>query len=451
MTVHIRVRNFQSLKDATLDVQGFTVITGPNNSGKTALVRAIRGAIQNTRGSSFVRHGEAKAIVDLKFDDGRTLTWEKGAKVKPTYILDGGEPLYPGSGVPDEVREFGIRPIEAGGKDIWPQIAPQFHQVFLIDQAGSVLAEAVADVERVSQLNRALKASKSDHAKTSTTLQIRLTDVKNYTAELSLFDGLDEVVVEVQEIEAGLQKGEQIQRAVVGFSALLDRLQEAEGAVDFLAGIEQIELPPETDVQAASKLLETKEMLGGLRGRLEAAKAQEAHWAPLDGVQAPPTEALRKDLDGLRELQDLSSRREAAKTDEARWAPLEGVGVPPAEVLRELGQTLKELGEKRGLSTRLDAAKAGVTQWEALGGVKLEADEIQATKVLAVLGGVRVLQQRWTSATERCSALETEVQKAVKVEADTEAAVQALLVELGECPVCKGECPVCKGREAQTC
>ena len=33
--------NFQSLKDVTAVIDGMTVVTGPNNSGKTALMRAV--------------------------------------------------------------------------------------------------------------------------------------------------------------------------------------------------------------------------------------------------------------------------------------------------------------------------------------------------------------------------------------------------------------------------
>ena len=124
----VRVKDFQSIADASITVDGFTVITGPNNSGKSALMRAIRGAFQNTRGSGFVRHKKAKTSVEVEFSDGNKLEWSKGTakSAKPTYVINNGSPIHPGQAVPDEVRDLGIKPIMAGGRDIWPQFAPQF-------------------------------------------------------------------------------------------------------------------------------------------------------------------------------------------------------------------------------------------------------------------------------------------------------------------------------------
>ena len=34
MAVKVQVKNFQSLKDVELEIEGFTALSGPNNSGK---------------------------------------------------------------------------------------------------------------------------------------------------------------------------------------------------------------------------------------------------------------------------------------------------------------------------------------------------------------------------------------------------------------------------------
>ena len=65
MAVKVQVKNFQSLKDVELEIEGFTALSGPNNSGKSALMRAIRGVFQNTGGTSFITHGEKEMEVSL--------------------------------------------------------------------------------------------------------------------------------------------------------------------------------------------------------------------------------------------------------------------------------------------------------------------------------------------------------------------------------------------------
>ena len=400
MTVKVRVRNFQSIKDATLDIQGFTVVTGPNNSGKTAFMRAIRGAVQNTKGSAFVRQGSASTEVDLTFDDGHTLTWKKGAaksKIRPTYIVDGGDPIYPGASVPDEVRALGIRPIKANGKDIWPQIAAQFHQVFLIDEPGSALAEAVADVERVGQLNEALTSAKKEHTKASSVLEVRRTDVDTLTKELAGFDGLDDVEVEVRAAETDLARAAKIRKAAEGVVALQARLQGAEAFVESLEGVEQIRLPPEVAFKGPQDTLEERDALLGISARLGAAGARVAHWSPLDGVYAPP-----------------------------------------AEEMAALRQTYDDLEDHRSLSKRLEAAKVAVDEWGTLEGVGLDADEAPATKLFSALGVVVDLDRRWIKARTQCENLENRVVEAEEEVAQAENDFLEYLAELGECPICGG-------------
>ncbi|MBK8562250.1 MAG: AAA family ATPase [Saprospiraceae bacterium] len=38
----IRIQNFRSLQDVTLDLQDVNLLIGPNNSGKTNLMKALR-------------------------------------------------------------------------------------------------------------------------------------------------------------------------------------------------------------------------------------------------------------------------------------------------------------------------------------------------------------------------------------------------------------------------
>ena len=80
MTTKVKIKDFQSIEKADLEISGFTVITGKNNSGKSAVQRAIRGVFQNTRGHAFVRHEKPHSEVSLSFEDGNSVTWLKGKK-----------------------------------------------------------------------------------------------------------------------------------------------------------------------------------------------------------------------------------------------------------------------------------------------------------------------------------------------------------------------------------
>lgn len=234
----VRVKNFQSIKDAEVDIEGFTVITGPNNSGKTALIRALRGAFQNTSGTGFVRHGEKSCRVEVDLGPEEGFAWEKKATGKASYEF-GSKVVHPGkSAIPQEVSDLGVCSIDAGSEKIWPQIANQFTgQVFLVDQTGSALAEAVADVERVGKLNRALKGAESDLRSANSELKVRKKDLKAFEEELLLFEGVDKVQETVASVEALLEKTSKIGRAVTGLSVMRDRLVSATATVSQLSGV----------------------------------------------------------------------------------------------------------------------------------------------------------------------------------------------------------------------
>jgi AAA15 family ATPase/GTPase len=45
--MHARIENFQSHADTQVEIEGFTVILGPSNHGKSALVRAVAAALRS--------------------------------------------------------------------------------------------------------------------------------------------------------------------------------------------------------------------------------------------------------------------------------------------------------------------------------------------------------------------------------------------------------------------
>ena len=87
--------------------------------------------------------------------------------------------IYPGREVPSEVQALGVSSIEVGTQTVWPQIASQFSgQIFLLDQSGAVVAETIADVDRVGSLTDALRLCESDRKGLKSALEIRKTDLK---------------------------------------------------------------------------------------------------------------------------------------------------------------------------------------------------------------------------------------------------------------------------------
>lgn len=400
MPYRVKVSNYQSIRKAEITVSGLTAITGPNNSGKTALIRAITGVFTNTPGTAFVRHGAEFTEVEIEFlgEDGGSIRWKKGPKVKPEYSINGGPGLNPGRGVPDEIAGFMVVPIQAGGSDIWPQLAQQFSgQLFLLDKSGAVVAEAVADVERVGRLTRALKLSESDKRSARSSLKVRRQDEISLEASLQVFDGLPDVEAAVQQVLALRESMKQTAADVREFRDLSQRHREATETIETLLPAEDIQLPPPAVVQAA-----------------------------------------RVDGNKLRVVADLQRRiRRSAMVIDA----LEGADAVVVPGPGDAQATKKELGEWGRLQKRWIAARQGVQDAEEAAAATqahpVDPDAVGAAqRVSKAMGMFSGFRSQMASGQQRIQGLEAELtQKDADLE-QAEQEVQALLQEVGACPTC---------------
>lgn len=196
----IKVENFQSISKAEIEVKGLTVITGQNNTGKSALARSIIGAFTNLRGNSFVRQGTQVAKVDISFDDGNHVIWSKGKNTNQ-YEINGKLIQKVGSDVPNEILNLGVKSVVVDGKEIHPQFAKQFQQVFLIDLPPSSLASALSDVDIIQKLEQATSNLRSDIKNHISLNNAKREEFNKEKIRLEQFNGLDDIETQAQRIE----------------------------------------------------------------------------------------------------------------------------------------------------------------------------------------------------------------------------------------------------------
>lgn len=408
MTIQVRVRNFQSIEDASIVIEGLTVLTGTNNSGKSAMFRAIRGAFSNARGTDFVRVGTTHCVVDLSFEDGQTLTWKKGSGGINDYVVNKTEFKRVGAGVPAEAQVFGVAPIRVADTELWPQIAPQITgAVFLLDQTGSVIAEAVADVDRVNQLSRALKNCESDRRTAKNDLKLRVEDGAELQKRRDSFTHLDAVVTDLDTIEKRHQQGDKIAKAYSNLEKLGARHRRAAEEVDMLYGLDEISslVPSEEKMRAARETERELKELQGLRDR----------WL------------------GARELVTALSGLEEAVSK-----------LPSDDRMAFAGKLRQGIGVTVELVLRHDKAKADLQLAEAadaaIQGVRLDDEKFaKAAKFTKAMATTRGLSSRYT----RCRDEVAEISKALRDgEAQAQETLQKLSAVLGsfaECPTCGGD------------
>ena len=309
MTTKVKIKDFQSIEKADLEIKGFTVITGKNNSGKSAVQRAIRGVFQNARGNSFVRHGATHCEVSLDFEDGNSVTWKKGKK-ENKYVINGKEYDKVGAKTPAPLEDFMVQPITAGGREIWSQFAPQFTgQVFLLNDTGSVLAEAISDVERVQTLNKAMKQSERDKRSANSTLKVRKTDEKAVQTELEHYAGLNALGLLLDTIESLETKIEKIDRVVSLLTTYISKRDELLSEITHLTGVTSIQTPDTTKLEGVS---DTMKDLALLLDQYEEASVTVSSLHGVSTIELPSEGDLLALEGEISTLQDLHRGRERA-------------------------------------------------------------------------------------------------------------------------------------------
>lgn len=160
------IRNFQSLALVELIIEGFTVIKGDSNIGKSSLVRAITSALYGRAGDDFVRRGTESASVQIegapKIGGGTfDVEWNKGKGVN-YFKIDGQKYDKVARDVPVHLPKFGYHEIQVGDDWINPQVSQQHDRVFLLDRSGSYVHDIISQASRLSVLLRADRSCGSD-------------------------------------------------------------------------------------------------------------------------------------------------------------------------------------------------------------------------------------------------------------------------------------------------
>jgi exonuclease SbcC len=140
MIRRIILQNYMSHAYTVIEpANGLTVLVGPNNCGKSAVVTALETLCNNASGAYMVRHDEKEARVTLETDDGHTFVWKrKGNAV--SYIIDGREIHRVRGSVPEDLHKLLRLPkVDAGeiGEPFDIHFGTQKSPIFLLNEPES--------------------------------------------------------------------------------------------------------------------------------------------------------------------------------------------------------------------------------------------------------------------------------------------------------------------------
>ena len=93
----VTIENFQSISKGELEfTQGINIIVGQSNSGKSAILRAVKGAVLNTSGSQkYIKNGTKGFKVGIEYQ-GNSIEWSRTSR-SPEYVINGEKYAKTGS------------------------------------------------------------------------------------------------------------------------------------------------------------------------------------------------------------------------------------------------------------------------------------------------------------------------------------------------------------------
>lgn len=296
----LHIEDFQSHAKTSLGLPGpgqLCVITGHTDSGKTAIVRALRLLIYNTpQGNDYIRVGRTQAAVAIEMTDGCKVIRERSrGSVNRYRVTKPGESPQVlegfGNSVPLEVQEAtGVRVVSIGESlDLTLNLSEQLDGPFLgksvSGPAKAKILGALAGTEEVDEAQRGLGTDLHRANQEEKRLADTVQRLETKTAEY------DYLPVLAQKIEAM----DSLLNAVKITQGKLCNLQAAKAGLDSLNSLRIDALSVLTRwaglagaitlAQSAQNNTTTLQALTGYKSALERIADEFAKWYPLARVR----------------------------------------------------------------------------------------------------------------------------------------------------------------------
>lgn len=288
MIKQLIIHNFQSHADTVLDLDlGVNLITGQSDSGKTAIIRALKWLATNRPLGDGFRSWDSKdaTSVSVLLDDESLLT-HRPSKYILTKNLEVSEWNAVGTGVPETVQQT----LNISDLSWQSQMDPPF---LLSDSPGEVARtlNEVADLDKIDStlvnINRMARDNRqqlTECAQRKQQLEIELSQYRRLDGQLKMIVLLKEQERKAGELDALWDTGERLVREVKRSNDKLAPIKQIADKGNELAVLMSMERKAEGLESLVEKGEAVRTEIAHLRVRLERVKDTADSEAMLDGL-----------------------------------------------------------------------------------------------------------------------------------------------------------------------
>jgi exonuclease SbcC len=427
MITRITLENYMSHARTVIEpAAGLTVLVGPNNCGKSAVVSALQTVCGDHAGDFMVRHGEKACQVTLETDDGHVVTWRR-IKGKVSYVIDGTEVHRVGRGnLPDGLDEIlKLCKVEHpnGDKEFDVHFGNQKLPIFLIDQEGDAAAffSTASDAEKLLEVQKKHKEKVTQRRRQQRDLNEEVAELDMILAALAPLDDADEALKNAEKEQSALAEAHENAKELgllIGEVENRTTVAAYHGALGAVLGM--IGAPPVLEETAA--LEECIERMVAMGRQLDRFARRSEELTPLAEPPVLEDESALTDV-GVR----LSSqvRRVAALGAEVR--ALVVLCDPPAvEDVGALAEFVRRVSTAKGNAASARRARDALI---SLAEPPAPADTVDLENVIGSLGKGALSEGRLRG---EMAALDAEL-------AGVERQINAWLCANPTCPTCGGK------------
>ena len=241
MISQIQIQNFQSHKETLLDLcQGVNVIVGKSNSGKTAIVRALRWLISNRplgfRFNSQFSDDSTRAGIVI---DNHKIEHEKTEKGS-VYRFDQEEWGGIGTDIPDKIRQF----LNIGELNFSDQLDVPFLITSSPGEVGRAL-NRIMQLDTVDEWVSSLTTMINSEKKEITFLNTQIEELAKLIKDLDFIPELEKKVVELEQLNAKIQERkkerEELTKILAEVEINVEEIKELEKWLEVEKEVENIE------------------------------------------------------------------------------------------------------------------------------------------------------------------------------------------------------------------